>query len=231
MMTMMNVRRSFVTLYSQYSLPILQYLPVPEGEQTTTTTTRTTAATTMKSTTSTGLINEVLMFSKPFWFVPSRHFETETEILNNLDTKYRDFVENLNTNLLDILIAQCPRFLADADQVLTQVDKKTKCGVNLRMCLLDELGACSGCAIEFEFNFNKRLEKVLPEEFLVNGVNTSIMIDFVLKRCETNDGTPVLLVQMKKLSMEHLFDDDNLSTYRTQSILRLCYIYHWLCRL
>ncbi|GME98860.1 unnamed protein product [Ambrosiozyma monospora] len=84
----------------------------------------------------------------------------------------------------------------------------------------------------FENKYQDFLKKLKLNPGLLDIENldlgTGIKIDFVMKIKGPEDGTPVLLVEMAKASIEHLFDEDNLSTYQTQSNLSQCYIYDWI---
>ncbi|GMG25465.1 unnamed protein product [Ambrosiozyma monospora] len=222
------------------SLPILQYLPVPEVEMLTgqptkqanpteeenpnESKTRRTRTRTLIGTNSQGAINAIVEFSKPVWFIPVSFPESEPALTGILESKYQEFLKNVNRTAVDEYIEVCPVPLPEDERILTQSSQESTCGFLLGKCLLDELEVCTGYITEKEFGLQGRLAEVLPERMAINGLATNIRVDFAM----TKNGRPVLLVEMKQFSIEHLFDEDKCETYTTQSILREVYIYHWV---
>ncbi|GMF02461.1 unnamed protein product [Ambrosiozyma monospora] len=70
--------------------------------------------------------------------------------------------------------------------------------------------------MEDEFdNFKERLGDVLPPELQNKGIDTDIKVNFAM----TKDGTPMLMVEMKTISIEHLFDAGKDLTARSATTL------------
>ncbi|GMG52474.1 unnamed protein product [Ambrosiozyma monospora] len=192
-------------MYIILSLPILQYLPVPEVEILTGQPTKQTNPTeeakekndkknektadkrtrtkTFKGTNSKGSINAILQICKPLWFIPAGLPQSEPELSNNLESRYNEFLKSVDHNAIHKSIRSRPvNYLSVRNQTLTQSNKESICGENLSWCLLDELEICTGYILEKEFDLQSRLAEVLPERMAINGLATNIRVDFAMTK-------------------------------------------------